>query len=94
MRVPGGNITRDLFEGLVNQDADGNIVPGQAESWQVSDDNKVFTFRICDNAHWSDGSPVTAHDFVYGFQRAVDPATGSRYSWYIEKTTVLTSSPT
>ncbi|KEQ11866.1 peptide ABC transporter substrate-binding protein [Endozoicomonas montiporae] len=86
--VPGGNIIRDLFEGLVNQDADGNIVPGQAESWLVSDDNKVFTFKIRDSARWSDGNPVTAHDFVYSFQRVVDPATASRYSWYIETTTM------
>ena len=90
--IPGGHISRDLFEGLVNQDADGNIVPGQAESWLVSDDHKVFTFKIRDSARWSDGTPVTAHDFVYGFQRAVDPSTASRYSWYIEKTTVINAS--
>lgn len=90
--VPEGNIVRDLFEGLVNQDADGNIVPGQAESWMVSEDNKVFTFKIRKSTRWSDGSPVTAHDFVYGFQRAVDPATGSRYSWYIEIPTIVNAS--
>ena len=89
---PEANIVRDLFEGLVNQDAEGNILPGQAESWLVSEDNKVFTFKIRQSTRWSDGSPVTAHDFVYGFQRAVDPATGSRYSWYIEIPTIVNAS--
>ena len=89
---PGGHVIRDLFEGLVNQDADGNTIPGQAESWTMSPDNKVFTFNIRKDAKWSDGSSVTAHDFVYGFQRAVDPATGSRYGWYIEIPTIINAS--
>lgn len=90
--VPGSNITKDLFEGLVTQDAEGNTIPGQAESWTVSKDNKVFTFKIRDNAKWSNGDPVTAGDFVFAFQRAVDPETASRYAWFMEIPTIVNAS--
>jgi len=71
--VPESNILRDLFEGLIGEDASGNLVPGVAEKWEISADGKTYTFHLRD-AKWSDGSPLTAHDFVYGWQRAVDPA--------------------
>ncbi|WP_422136111.1 ABC transporter substrate-binding protein [Endozoicomonas sp. ALD040] len=90
--VPGSNITKDLFEGLVTQDAEGNTIPGQAESWTVSKDNKVFTFKIRDTAKWSNGDPVTAGDFVFAFQRAVDPETASRYAWFMEIPTIVNAS--
>ncbi len=72
---------RDLFEGLVNQDAKGNLVPGVATRWQ-SNDNRVWTFTLRDNARWSDGTPVTAEDFVYSWQRLVDPKTTSPFAWF------------
>ncbi|WP_051202101.1 peptide ABC transporter substrate-binding protein [Ferrimonas senticii] len=84
----GSAITKDLFEGLVQQDENGNIIPAQATHWEVSGGNKVFTFHLRDGIKWSNGDPVTAHDFVYGFRRAVDPATASRYAWYLEIATV------
>ena len=87
--TPGGMIARDLFEGLVTQDSNGNIIPGQAESWTISNDNRVFTFKIRDTARWSNGDPVTADDFVFAFQRAVDPKTASRYAWYMEIPTII-----
>jgi len=80
----GANIVRDLFEGLLNQDADGNLVPGVAESWSANDAKDVYTFNLRKNAKWSNGDPVTAHDFVYAWQRAVDPATASPYSWFMD----------
>ncbi|WP_228160494.1 peptide ABC transporter substrate-binding protein [Marinobacter bohaiensis] len=85
--VPGSRVARQLFEGLVIQDDEGNILPGVAKSWDVNDDNTVFTFHLRD-AQWSNGDPVTAGDFVYGWQRAVDPETASPYSWYIEMSTM------
>ncbi|MGO2499500.1 MAG: ABC transporter substrate-binding protein [Vibrio litoralis] len=85
--VPESNVIRDLFEGLVNQDADGNVVPGVAESWETQD-NKTFIFHLRKDAKWSNGDPVTADDFVFTFQRAVDPATASPYAWYLEMTTM------
>lgn len=80
----GSDILRDLFEGLTNQDADGNTIPGVAESWEASEGNTVWTFKLRDNAKWSNGDPVTAGDFVYAWRRAADPATASPYSWYID----------
>ncbi|MCG6200300.1 ABC transporter substrate-binding protein [Psychromonas antarctica] len=85
--VPESHVIRDLLEGLVNQDAEGNTIPGVAERWETTD-NKTFTFYLRKDAKWSNGDPVTADDFVYSFQRVVDPATASPYSWYLEMTTM------
>ena len=74
------HIMRDLFEGLVMQDKDANVIPGSAESWTVSDDGTVYTFKLRKDAVWSDGSPVTADDFVYSFRRLEDPATAAEYA--------------
>lgn len=74
------HILRDLFQGLVMQDKDANLIPGAAESWTVSDDGTVYTFKLRANGLWSDGSPVTAEDFVYAFHRLEDPATGAEYA--------------
>jgi oligopeptide transport system substrate-binding protein len=82
--VSGAEVARDLFEGLMNQDAEGNLVPGVATDFTLSDDNLVYTFTLRDNARWSNGDPVTAHDFEFAWKRAADPATASEYSWYIE----------
>lgn len=82
--VLGSEVVRDLFEGLYNQDADGNNVPGVALSHTVSDDNMTYTFTLRDTAKWSDGTPVTAGDFVYAWQRAVTPELASPYAWYME----------
>ncbi|XAW88769.1 ABC transporter substrate-binding protein [Vibrio sp. CDRSL-10 TSBA] len=86
--VPESHVIRDLLEGLVNQDANGKTVPGVAESWETTD-NKTFIFHLRKDAKWSNGDPVTADDFVYSFKRAVDPATASPYSWYLEMTTMV-----
>ncbi|WP_434359679.1 ABC transporter substrate-binding protein [Parasalinivibrio latis] len=86
--VPESHVLRDLLEGLVIQDAAGNTIAGTAESWST-EDNKTFTFKIRKDAKWSNGDPVTAHDFEYSFKRAADPATASPYAWYIEYTKML-----
>ncbi|BBH20925.1 oligopeptide-binding protein OppA [Paenibacillus baekrokdamisoli] len=62
-----------LFEGLTRMDAKGNIVPGVAEKWDVSADGKHFTFHLRKDAKWSNGDPVTAHDFEYSWKRTLDP---------------------
>ncbi|MGY0398853.1 MAG: peptide ABC transporter substrate-binding protein [Ostreibacterium sp.] len=80
--VAGSNILRDLFEGLVAEDKDGKLVPGIAKNWDVSQDGKTYTFHLRDS-YWTDGTPVTANDFVYGWQRAVNPATGTSYSFLL-----------
>lgn len=82
--VSGSEIVRDLFEGLLNQAEDGSLVPGVATDFEVNDDNTVYTFKLRSNAKWSNGESVTAEDFVYGWQRAVDPELASPYQWYME----------
>ena len=59
----------DLFEGLVTLDPSGKYIPGAASDWSLSDDGKVYTFKLRDDANWSDGEPVVAEDFVLAFQR-------------------------
>ncbi|WJW83316.1 peptide ABC transporter substrate-binding protein [Moellerella wisconsensis] len=74
-------VMRDLFEGLVNQDSDGQVIPGVAEHWQ-SEDNREWIFKLRPNARWSNGEPVTANDFVYSWQRLVDPKNTSPFAWF------------
>jgi oligopeptide transport system substrate-binding protein len=78
--VSAANVLRDLYEGLVAEGPDAKLRPGAAESWHLSDDLLTYTFRLRENARWSNGDPVTADDFVAGLRRSVDPATGSHYS--------------
>ncbi len=78
--VTAANVLRDLFEGLVSEAADGELIPGAAESWAVSADGLVYTFKLQPDGRWSNGDPVTADDFVYGLRRSADPATLSEYS--------------
>lgn len=77
--LPEIQVIRDLFEGLVNQNEKGELTPGVATRWQ-SNDNRIWTFTLRDNAKWSDGTPVTAQDFVYSWQRLVDPKTTSPFA--------------
>lgn len=85
----GSAIARDLFEGLLIQDADGNLIPGVATEWEASNKNQTYTFKLRPEAKWSNGDPVTAHDFVYAWQRAVNPETASPYGWYMELTSIV-----
>ncbi|MCX3307912.1 peptide ABC transporter substrate-binding protein [Pantoea vagans] len=92
--LPEIQVIRDLFEGLTNQDAQGKIVPGVAQSWS-SNDNKTWVFTLRNNARWSNGDPVTAQDFVYSWQRLVDPKNSSPFAWFaglsgIENATAIT----
>ena len=78
------DILRDLYEGLVAENPDGSLAPGVAERWEISDDGRVYTFFLRDDARWSNGDPVVADDFVAGMRRAVDPATGSAYGQLLQ----------
>ncbi|WP_269585238.1 peptide ABC transporter substrate-binding protein [Roseibium sp. Sym1] len=82
--VAGRDIIRDLFEGLFNQDENGDLVPGVATGYDLSGDKRTYRFRLRDTARWSNGDPVTAQDFVYAWRRAADPATNAPYQWFIE----------
>ena len=69
-----------LFEGLCRLNAQGKPEPGVAERWEVSDDKRRYTFFLRKNARWSNGDPVTAHDFVKSWERVLNPATGADYA--------------
>lgn len=73
-------IQRDLFEGLIAEAPNGDLVPGVAERWEISEDRLRYTFYLRKDARWSNGDPVTAHDFVFSWRRLVDPQTASNYA--------------
>lgn len=74
-------VIADYTDGLKQMDASGKAVDALCAEETVSDDGMTYTFKIRDDAVWSNGDPVTADDFVFGWQRAVDPATASEYSY-------------
>lgn len=78
--VAEAHILIDLFEGLVAYGAKADIVPGVAEKWTVSADGLTYTFNLRADAKWSNGDKVTAGDFVFSFQRIMDPATAAKYA--------------
>lgn len=65
----------NCFEGLVTYSESGEVVPGNAESWDVNDDMTVYTFHLRDGLKWSDGTPLTANDYVYSALRVLTPET-------------------
>ena len=69
----------NIFEGLVRRSADGSLVPGVAERYESSDDGLTYTFYLRENAVWNDEkkTPLTAEDFVFGFQRLFNPSTNA-----------------
>lgn len=78
--IAEGNLMRDLYEGLVTQDPKAKVVPGAAESWEVSDDGLTYTFKLRADAKWSNGEPVKAGDFVFAFRRLEDAKTAASYA--------------
>ena len=94
--VDGSTYTQHQFENLMkyqliasNAGDDPNmkateVVLGQAKSYTVSDDKKVYTFTLRDDIYWSDGQPVKAEDWVYSWQRLVDPATAADYGYFLD----------
>ena len=82
--VPGSNIGRDLFDGLMSEAPDGTVIGGAAESWEIGEDGKTYRFALRRGARWSNGDPVTAEDFVYSLRRSLDPATLSRYTFILD----------
>ena len=74
-------IAGDIFEGLVTENASAESIPGQASEWTISDDGLVYTFTLRDGIQWTDGTPVTAGDFVFSFQRLMDPEMAASYAY-------------
>lgn len=78
--VDGGNMILHAFETLLTVDSENKIVPGQAESFEVSEDGLTYTFHLREGLKWSDGTPLTANDFVYSWKRLADPNTAAPYA--------------
>jgi oligopeptide transport system substrate-binding protein len=85
----GGDVINQTFEGLVRE-INGVVYPGIAESWETSTDGKTVTFTLRES-NWSDGTPLTAGDFVYSWIRGMNPSTASEYAWIWEYTNVVGS---
>ncbi|WDM20578.1 peptide ABC transporter substrate-binding protein [Paenibacillus polymyxa] len=73
--IQANTVLKTMYEGLVRMGPDGKEIPGVAESWKISDDGKTYTFKLRDTAKWSNGDPVKASDFVFAWQRVLDPST-------------------
>jgi ABC-type oligopeptide transport system substrate-binding subunit/type II secretory pathway predicted ATPase ExeA len=73
-------LIEQLFSGLVELNADFDIVPLLARSWELSEDGREYVFHLRRDAAWSDGTPLTAHDFEFAWKRVLDPATGATES--------------
>ena len=80
--VQAGYILRDLGEGLVAYGTTGDLVPGVATDWKVSEDGILYTFNLRTNAKWSNGERLTAADFVYSYRRLFNPKTASPFASY------------
>ena len=78
--VDGGNMILHAFECLLTVDQEGNIAPGQAETWEVSEDGLTWTFHLREGLKWSDGTDLTAKDFEYSWKRVCDPELAAPYA--------------
>lgn len=76
-------VQADLFAGLIDYDQNGKLLPGLAESWDIASDGKTYTFYLRPNIKFSDGSPITAQDFVFSWRRLIVPKTGATYNFIL-----------
>lgn len=81
--VQSTRVAYDLFEGLTTQDQSNKPIPGLAEKWDVSADEKTYTFHLRDGIKFSDGTPITAADIVFSFERLGDPQMASPYNFLV-----------
>jgi oligopeptide transport system substrate-binding protein len=80
---PEMRIAQALFQGLTDFDEKGQVIPGVAETWDISPDGRIYTFHLRKNARWSNGDPVTARDFRDTWQRTLAPDTASEYAYQL-----------
>ena len=82
--ISASRVLFDLFAGLVDFDQTNKVIPGLASSYDVSPDGKTYTFHLRHHLKFSNGLPITAHDFVYSWSRVVDPDTASPYGFLLD----------
>ncbi len=75
-------VIRHVIENLVELDANDNVIPGVAKTWDVSEDGLTYTFHLRDDMKWSNGKPVTAHDFVFAWTSLLTPSFAADYSYF------------
>ncbi len=81
---PDGRVARLLFEGLTREDPQTlEPLPGQAYRWDITADGMTYTFHLRPGIRWSDGRPVTSHDFRWSWLRVLKPETAARYASFI-----------
>ncbi len=76
-------VVQNIMRGLTLIGEGQEVVPAVAERWDVSADGLTYTFYLRENAQWSDGKPVTAHDFLYGWRRALTSENGAEYAFFL-----------
>lgn len=76
-------VTRHIIENLVMLDETDNVIPGMAESWEISEDGLDYTFKIREGATWTNGEPVTANDFEFAWKTLLNPDTAAEYAYFI-----------
>lgn len=82
--IPEHRALSALFEGLTDVNPqDMSVVPAAAERWTVAEDNVTYTFHLRPEGRWSNGDPLTAHDFVYSYKRMLTPALAAEYSYFL-----------
>jgi oligopeptide transport system substrate-binding protein len=81
--IPEATVEAQLFEGLTTLDAKNNPVPAMAEKWEISTDGLKYKFILRPGIKWSNGDPVTAYDFEYGWKTALSPELGSKYAYQL-----------
>lgn len=81
--VDGSTIIGNAFEGLTRLDENDKAVPGVAKEWKISEDGLTYTFKLRDDAKWSDGKSVTANDFAYAWKRALNKKTAAEYAYQL-----------
>ena len=79
-----------IYRDVADEENGEQFILDGAERIDISDDQTVYTFHLRQDAKWSDGEPVTAHDYVYGWKRLVNPEYGYSYSWYIDNVVGVT----
>ena len=85
--VDGGIVIANAFEGLCRTDENDKAIEGGAKSWTISEDGLTYTFNLREDAKWTNGDNVTAHDYEYAWKRVLNPETGAEYAYqmyYIE----------
>ena len=80
---PDARVLKDLYEGLMVQNQNGEPVGGVAEGVEISQDQLTYVFKLRENMRWSDGSSLTGRDFVRSFRALADPANNATYRWYL-----------